>query len=403
MLLVKIAFRNLFRQRRRSLLTGMAMVAGYVLTSLSMSVGYGSYGHVIDTFTRSHIGHLQVHRQGYLEDPSLYKTFSDPDTVGKTIAGTVGMEAWTPRVYGHALAFIGQETTMVQLLGVVPEREDHATRLSQRVDRGAYLDPAESRRVLLEKTAAEILDAEPGDEVALISQAADGSIANAMFTVAAVLEGGGGGLTTRAYVHLRDLQEFLVLPGQVHEIAVLLDDYRRAEQAAERLRNRLQDRNLEIDPWQAVAKDFYQAMQADIEGMWISLIVIMIIVGIGVLNTVLMSILERTREYGVLKALGTSPGRLFALVQLETFFLAGLSVLVGALLAWPVDAYFVFVGMAYPEPISVGGYTVSRLLGEFNAAVFLVPAAVVWGTAALVSIFPAARAARLQPARAMAK
>ncbi|GIX06063.1 MAG: hypothetical protein KatS3mg115_0466 [Candidatus Poribacteria bacterium] len=163
----------------------------------------------------------------------------------------------------------------------------------------------------------------------------------------------------------------------------------------------MNDPALEIAPWQVIEEDFYRAMAADMKGNWISQGIIMLIVGVGILNTVLMALLERTREYAVLRALGTRPGVLVRMILWEVLFLATLGVGVGFLLSLAGNAWFASVGMALPEGIEYGGMPFERMYGSLSPQVFWAPALLTWTTAALVGLFPALRAARIRPAEGL--
>ncbi|MDA0273569.1 MAG: ABC transporter permease, partial [Proteobacteria bacterium] len=125
------------------------------------------------------------------------------------------------------------------------------------------------------------------------------------------------------------------------------------------------------------------------------------IVFIGVLNTVLMSVLERTREFGVLRAIGSRPKQLVRLITLETFMLAFISVMVGFLLVLPIVYWSSEVGMLLPEPVDMSGMEFQNLKGELSAKVFYIPMAFILSTAVLISIPPGFRAARILPKDAM--
>ena len=398
----KIAFRNLFRQRRRSLLTALTMAGGFLLCSLSLGVSEGTYSSLIEMFTRDRVGHVQVHANGYLDKPSLYDTIDDPSSVAKRIAALPEVDAWAPRVYSPALAAAGKKTAGAQVMGVEPTREGRATRLRGKVTAGAFLSASASQEVMLGNGLAEVLRAEVGDEVVLIGQAADGSIANDLFRVVGVI-GSRDDARERVmcYMHLETAQAFLSLGDRVHELAVVLSDQSKARASAVRMRQAVGDSSLDVSPWQVVEASFYQAMQADIEGMWISLGIIMLIVGIGVLETVLMTILERTREFGVLRALGTRPVAVFELIVLETAFLACFSILLGTMASLMANYLLAEYGIEYPTPIEYGGFAFDRMVGQVSPRVFWIPAAITFGTAVLVSIFPGIRAARVVPVVAM--
>ncbi len=402
MLLAKIAFRNVFRQKRRSLLTGLTMIGGFVMLSLSISISDGTYDQAIEAFTLSSTGHVQIHRAGYLEKPTLFNTFTDADAIGAKVMEVEGVESWTPRVFSPALTFIGSKTTVARIVGIDPVREPETTHIREKIGQGRMFGPEPAKEAMIGGGLAEVLNAKPGDELVLIAQGADGSIANDLFKIVAVLKGGINTAEARnCYLQLQTAQDFLVLPGRYHELVVTLNDFRRSRWAAKEIARVLNDPRLEVEPWEVIERPFYRAMMADKEGMWVSLLIIIVIVAIGVLNTVLMSILERTREYGVLKALGTRPGALFKLILLETTFLAVLAVVLGTLISLGVDHYMSLHGISYPEAIDMGGIMLSTMQGTINLRVIALPALVTFFTALLVSVIPAVRAMRIKPVQAM--
>jgi len=185
----------------------------------------------------------------------------------------------------------------------------------------------------------------------------------------------------------------------VHEYALLVNDKDANETIASGLSAQLPE--LTVAPWQGVEATFYRTMQADKGGNYFSMALITFIVFIGVLNTVLMSVLERTREFGVLRAIGSRPMQLVRLISLETFILAFISVMVGFLLILPFIYWFAEVGMLMPAPIDMGGIEFQHMKGEMSARVFWIPMAFILGTAVLISIPPGLRAARILPKEAM--
>ena len=401
MLVLRLAFRNIFRQRRRSLFTGLMMVGGFVFCSLSLGISDGSYDHLIDLFTRDHTGHVQIHRAGYLDRSSLYSTLDQVSALGAVVEATPHVEAWAPRVYSPALAFAGDKTTGVRLLGVDPEREGRTTRLARKVRQGRFLSAAPGREVLLGEGAARLLGVGVGDQIALIGQGADGSIANDLFAVVGQLGPGQAYERMNCYTHIQTAQDFLVLADRVHQLALVLDQQSRSRAVADRLQAALGP-GLEAVPWQVVEQTFYRAMQADRAGMWWSLGVIVLMVAVGVLNTVLMTVLERTREFGVLRALGTRPRTLFALIVCETAFLALLSIALGALLSLGGNYLLSLYGIPLPTPVEFGGMHFDRMRGAVTWSNLWVPSLVTLAAAVGISLFPALRAARLSPVKALA-
>ena len=401
-MILKIAFRNTFRQKRRTILTALAMIVGFTLLSLTIGLSDGVYGGIIEMFTRNRTGHIQVHRAGYLDKPSLYETIDGYAAIGETIQSTTGVEAWTPRVYAAGLGSVGEKSTAVQIIGVDVARETQATRFDQKVVEGSVLGESASHEAVIGKGLAKILSAKIDSEIVIFSQGADGSIANDVYKIVGIAESGDD-VTDRVacYLHIEDAQELFVLEGRIHEIVVIVSNINQVSKITDTIKMRLNNSTLEVAPWQVVAKSFYRAMKTDQQGDAISRWVIMLIVAIGVLNTVLMSVLERTREYGVLKAVGTKPTQIFWLVICEVVIIAIGSICVGVLLGVLSNYLLSIYGITYPEAITYGGMKFTTMYAEVNVRCLIIPAITVMLSATIVSLFPAIKAARIMPATAM--
>ena len=401
-MVLRIAFRNCFRQRRRSVLTLAAMAGGFALCSLSIGISDGTYLGLIEAFTRNRTGHIQIHGAGYLDKPTLYNSIDEPDRVGETIESLDVVVAWTPRVYSPALAAAGNRTAGARIVGVLPGREARTTRLKLQVSAGRYLTNLSVAEVMLGHGLAEALGAATGGEVILIGQAADGSIANDVYRVVGIVGDARDPYQRAAlYMHLTEAQRFLELGRRVHEVAVVIADASASKRIAGQLDGILAGNPVEVSPWQVVERAFYRAMQADLQGMWISLGIINLIVAIGVLNTVLMAIMERTREFGVLRALGTRPATVFVLILGETALLSVVGVLFGGALGVIFNNVLAKHGIVYPTPVEYGGYVFDRLVSMVSFRSVWIPAVLTFGTAFLVSLIPATHAAGVAPARAM--
>ncbi|NIP43636.1 MAG: ABC transporter permease [candidate division Zixibacteria bacterium] len=401
-MMFKIALRNIFRRKRRSIITMLTMFVGFVLAAISIGWSDGTYNNIIDSFTRNRLGHIQIHGQDYLDKPSLYNNIENYDSLQNIIAGIDGVEFTTPRLSASGLASLNDKSAGVRIIGVDPEIESKATHLDRKVTEGKYFSSQPSNQTLLGEWLAKILKASIGDTIVIISQAADGSIANDLYRVAGIIESGDKMADrTSFYLHLEDAQELLVLQNRIHEIAVICDNLDDVPGIATNIRAAINDSELDVATWKEFAKSFYRAMRADKEGMWIMLVVILIMVAVGVLNTVLMSVLERTHEYGVLRALGTAPGQVFRLVIIEVLIIAVAGIIVGCGLSYLINDALSAHGVPLPEAFTYGGVEFKRMYTEVNLRSFYIPALSVVLSAFLVSIFPAVKAARIPPAQAM--
>jgi ABC-type lipoprotein release transport system permease subunit len=406
--MLKLAFRNILRNKRRTILTVLSMLGGYFLLVLSISVQNGSYDQVIDFFTKDSTGHAQIVEKGYLERPTLYKSVPATDAFYKQLMAIDPVTHAMPRIVSGALAYGETKSFPVQVLGVDVNKEAQASFLTEKVKQGRYFSAQKNEdgyfEVMIGAAVARQLSVSIGDELILISQGTDGSMANDLYLVAGIVGSTDGADTRNVYMPLAAAQDFYVMFNKAHYWVVLTDSFASSDKLTDDLNTWLTSESqtkLEAASWKVVSKEFYNAMTADIEGGYISYYIIVLLICIGVLNTVLMSVLERTGEFGVLKAIGTSGRRIFLLIVIETLMLAAISCLGGFILSLPINYYLATVGIALPEPIEFSGVTMSHMQGLWNVSVFIEPALIIIGSAALVSIFPARRAAKIVPVEAM--
>jgi putative ABC transport system permease protein len=401
-MVVRIAFRNIFRQKRRTVLTVLTMFGGYTLASIGISWSDGTYANITDIITRYRFGHIQLHKEGYRDSPSLYNVIHNVEQVGAAAQAIEGVQAWAPRIYASGLASVGEKSAGVRIIGVDPGREMSATRLESKIVRGAYFSGPHARQAIIGGGLAKILGASPADEVVVVSQAADGSIANDIYQIAGIADSGNPAEDRAAlYLALPQAQELLALENRAHEIVIIAKESKQVRQLAGRLEESFAHRSLAAAPWQVFAKSIYEAMKADQKAGWITIAVIILVVAVGVLNTVLMSVLERRREYGALRALGTSPTGIFRLVMHEVGIMAAAGILIGAGAALLANYILSIHGLSLPEPFHYGGMEFPKMYAEINLRSMLIPAAAVALSASLVAVFPALKASRTPPARAM--
>ncbi len=400
-MIIKVALRNVLRQKRRSLLTILTMLGGFALAAVSISWGDGTYAHVIRMFTRNQLGHIQVHQQGYLDQRSLYKTIDNVKQIGDSIATLDGVIGWSPRLFAAGLASVAEQASAVQITGIDPELENAATRFDRKVSEGQTLPRQAEHKVLLGRGLAQRLKASIGDSLVIVSNAADGSIANDIYLVSGIVESGNS-LSDQLtlYMHLMDAQELFWLQGQVHELAVIVDDLDSVDPLTEQIQQQLPS-GLNAASWKEFARSFYIAMQADKKGSYIALGVVLLVVAVGVLNTVLMTVMERRREYGMLRAIGTTPAQIVRMVIWEVLCMAAIGIAGGLVVAYLAAYYLLIEGIPMPEPFTWGGVQFTHMYAELSAHIFWVPALAVVVTALVVSLFPAIRAAHVAPAKVM--
>ncbi len=297
---------------------------------------------------------------------------------------------------------MGDNSNGAQIIGIDPKLENEATRFNKKLIKGQTFSDKPSHDAILGKGLAEVLEANVGDEIVVVSKAADGSIANDLYSIIGIIESGDQ-MSDRMsfYLHLHDAQELFVLQGRIQEIAIIVNELGQVDKLTNKISNTLNNRDLEVASWKEFAKSFYQAMQADVRGMWIMLFVIILIVAVGVLNTVLMSVLERRREYGLMRAIGTKPRQIIRLVLWEVSILVLFSIIIGVGLSIIINSSLSEKGIPIPETFTFGGVEFSKMYTEVNARSLYLPAITVFITAIFISFFPAIKAARSEPAKEM--
>lgn len=415
MLTLKLAFRNILRQRRRSLLTALSMTGGYMLFVFSISLLEGSWSNVVDIFTLDRTGHIQIHQGDYASRPKVHKTIQDCASIEAALASNEDVIGWAPRVHSPALAWgLGDagpggelteagKTSPAQIIGIDPVLEPNVTRIRSKVTEGEYLEayPNEDgyHQAMIGRSLANALQLGLGDELVLISSGADGSIANDIFIVSAIIGNRTSFDRLGVYLPITAAQEYLATGKDVHEYAMLVNRPSQNESVAAELQAQLPAQ--QVSTWQQLEATFYRTMQSDKQGNYFTMGLVVFIVFIGVLNTVLMSVLERTREFGVLKSIGTRPLGLVRLIVLETLMLGGASVALGLLLILPVVAWFTHHGIVMAQAVDMGGVAFDTMKGEFSAYIFFMPMGFILAMAALISLPPGIRAARILPRNAL--
>ena len=380
-------------------MTALSMAGGYMLFVFSMSLLEGSWSNVVDIFTLDHTGHIQVHKDDYAKRPKIHKTIENPAVVETTLKNHEDVTGWAPRVYSSALAYGGNKTSIARIFGIDPELEPTVTRILQKVSAGQYFSAQPNADgyfpAMIGRGLANSLRLDVGDEIVLISSGADGSIANDIFIITAIIGNTTSFDRLGVFLPLTVAQEFLSIGGEVHEFALLARDKHDNEQLAAELQSLMP--SLKVSPWQQIEATFYRTMQSDKQGNYFTMALIVFIVFIGVLNTVLMSVLERTKEFGVLKSIGCRPSELVKLIFIETVMLASISISVGLALILPVIVWFTEVGIKLDISVDMGGVVFDTMKGDLSAYVVFMPLGFMLMTAALISLPPGLRAARILP------
>ncbi len=400
-MLLALAFRNLWRNRRRTLLTLSALVVSSALLMLSLGVFSGMLADMLASATEQYYGHILVSARGYQDRRDLFKNLSPQDDVLSRLTDSPEVVAASPRLRAFGLLSHQERTYPAEVLGIEPQRERQVTALAGDLAAGSYLAATSADGVVLGRGLAGKLGVAVGDELVFVTQAGDGSIGNDLLRVSGIFATGDSSHdNSLALVPLAWLQQVMVLPGKVHEIALKttrpLDAARIARHLAAALPG---DR--EAVPWSDLMPEMREAIASYDVSRMILVVILYLAAGLGVLNTFFMSVLERTREFGILMALGMRPRQIRALVLLETLVMGLLSLALGVAAGVAMTWFMATVGIdlsGWMTPVTYAGGTIlPRLHATLEAANIWVPAVVLLLVCLAAGYLPARRAARLQP------
>ncbi len=406
MLLVKMAFRNLWRRKFRTVLAVGAMGLSFGLTLAFVSLADGGHEQMAELGLRLEAGHVVVQSKGYREKRRLYDRVRNPDRVDAAVARLRPKALVIHRIF--SVAALRSEEGMVrvdQLVASQPGRERRISQLTDRLVAGRFPEMGR-REILVGFQAARKLGLRVGDPVVLSVAGLRGR-RDEKVTVSGIFRTGGRRLDSRYALVPLDLgQRLLGLEGSVSQVAVY-DDLEHAPALARRLRAALGDPGLEVLTWDEALPMLAQFIWLDDASMWVMLLLIFLIVAAGITNAVLMSVMERTREMGVLMALGMRPRRLVGEVLGEATLMGLLAVGVGLALGLPVHHYFAVHGLDISALLGAEGVETAGIVFSGKMYGKLAWAKVAWIAAGVVAVtvtaalYPALRVARLKPVRAL--
>jgi ABC-type lipoprotein release transport system permease subunit len=404
LMLARLAWRNVLRNRRRSIITMVSISIGLAALTFLWGTLDGENRAMVENTTRYLASDVQVHVKGYHDDPSLDLAMAEAAPVTQAIARDPDVAASAVRLEGKALASRGDKARGVLMMGVSPQEEGRVTSLFKAIVAGTSLRPTDSTGALVGVKLAESLGASVGDELVLVGQAYDGSLSSARVPVRGIfrtnIDQYDGYV---AVMPLGAVREFLAAPNGATSIALRLQDRGQLGVVAPRLQATLGQR-YEVVGWPTLLPLVVTSVRFHEVMGYLIVTIFFAIVAAGVANPVLMSVLERTREFGVMLAVGMSPSRLLRLVLWEALLLGALGVLVGNVIGLGTTLYFGHAGIdltAFQAGLSImqGASDVLRPVARAQRS--LAMSAIVFAIACLVALYPAAKAARLNPVNAI--
>lgn len=402
MTILKYAWRNLWRNKQRTAITLAAITLNTAILIISYSLMEGMLRHTIHNVTNMIVGEVQVHAESYKKDRSIYKSLPNPEAI-LDAALKHGVPA-AKRSYGYGLISSGSKSAGASFWGIDPRKELQVFDLGNNLQEGRFLAATPSREIVLGRKLARSLHASVGSELVVVVQAADGSLGNELFTVSGILKTVGDTVDRgAAIIHHQDFKELFVSNNRVHEIAMNTKGAMEINELAALIV--LSAGGAEVRTWRELLPMLSDMVNIFDVVIWVFYAIFFLAAGLGVMNTMLMATYERMREFGIMKALGTSPMRIIGNMAAEAFVLTASAALLGSILG--LTGSYILQEVGIDTSVFSDGFSFSGIAFDpiWKASIsikgVIIPVAVMCIVCTAASLYPAVIAARLDPVKAI--
>ena len=404
-IVVRLAWRNLWRHQRRTWLTVGAMVFSNTLLVFMISMQFGMYGLMIENTLKVFTGHMQIQAPGYKDDQKMRQTVPDIVPLAQKLRADFSDNNIAARAWAFALASSEERSYGVGIFGVEPEFEPQVSSIPGLIKTGNYLGQSNATEIVIGKVLARNLRVDVGDELTLLGSGRDGSFAAAVVEIVGIFESGVPDVDRNiAQMPLGTFQDVFFMEGAGHQVVISAPTLEAAEILLPDIVASLPpDADLVVHDWDGLQPGLKQAIKADMSSAFFMYGILVILVAFSVLNTQLMSVLERTHEFGIVMSLGLKPGQLGRLVMLETAFLGLIGFVLGAIGGAILTTWFSVNGLSIPgmEEMAANFNLPPRIYFEPTPLTMIIGPSVVYLFTLLAAAYPALRLYRLHPVEAM--
>ncbi len=408
--MIQLALRNLWRNKIRTAITLAAVAGGLGLIIMSMNLNHVMYQDLIKNGISTIAGHVVVQPRGWKADPDpTERSLEDGDAIAARVAAASPEGVVTQRIFLGGLLQSPANSVAVAVTAIKPALEQRVSQWHENISEGEWLKPDDSRGILIGSKVAETLDVRVGNKVVLMAQGKD-DVESKLFRVRGLVSTGSKQMDgVVALVTVEAAQSLLVLPGAVSQVSLHLPSSAGADAATAAISESFAapaDAEVEVLGWKEAVSEVYQFTVTDRKTNNAFMFLIGIIVAFGIINTILMSVMERIREFGVMLALGTPPTSVRAMIVAEGFFIGAGGALLGLAFGGAMTQYLVTNGLDYGEisgaALDIGGATSSSVIyaqWDWVSTVVYMSIAIV--LAMVSTVYPAWKAGALKPVEAM--
>jgi putative ABC transport system permease protein len=403
-MILKIAWKNVWRSKGRS----MVVMGSIVVGIWALIFGTGFMNGFMESYMADVINHdvsnVQVHHPEFKRDFDIKMYIPNGDEKAAEVLKWQEVKSTTTRVIVNGMIASSRKGSGVQIRGIDVEKEASVTRLDSLVKEGAYFEGIKRNPIVIGEKLASELKVKLRSKVVLTFNDAEGELTAVAFRVAGIVKSSSVKIN-ELYVFVRkeDLSRNLAIGSNIHEIAIVSED--RADDEALAAKYNALFAEDKAESWREIAPELALMQEMYSKSLYILLIIIMLALVFGIVNTMLMAVLERMRELGMLMAIGMNKVRVFFMVVIETIYLSTVGAPIGLLLGWLTIRYFRDVGVdlsSYSEGLESFGYSSVLYPYVESNSYFIVTVGVII-TAIIGALYPAWKAVKLNPVEALHK
>jgi len=404
-MILSLAWRNIWRQPIRTGLSILGMALTSMLLVFMLSFQFGSYDTMKSSMLRIIDGYGQFQVAGYKDDPEISKAITTSDTLLQQVRAIPGVTAATPRTVGFVLLANGARTFAAAITGIDPTNETKVTKISAMVKQGRPLNATDDAAIVLGLGLSRNLHLKLGDPVTLLGTGMDGSVAADVLTLVGIFKSGVPEIDRQvAQMPIKRFDDTFLMQGAVNVIAVTGKDLPPIVVAQNSLAAIAAEHGVQYLNWGQIQPALKQAISLDMSTSVLLYGTLVVVVVFIILNTLYMSVLERTREFGVLLAIGMKPGQIGRMVWMEMIFLSFVGNGLGIALGMAVTYWFQHHGIAFQgmDEIYAQWGLPSRMYPQMTVFRVLIGPGAIVAAIAVLGIIPYRRTLGLEPVSAMA-
>lgn len=395
---IQLAWRNLWRNKRRTLIAGASIFFGVLLSTYMTSMQEGSYERYINTIVHAYSGHIQLYQKGYCDNKIINNSMEFSEELNSKINQISSITIFTPRLESYALISNEEQTKGAMVIGILPSAEDSITRLSKKIIAGEYLQPGD-KSVIIGSSLARYLQLQVNDSLVLLSQGYHGASAAGLYRVKGIIKHPSPNLDRNAvYMDIQQCQEFFSATERATSVVIMIQSNDEEAITKKQLAN-ITGSNFEIKDWKEINRILLKQIDSDRASGAIVKGVLYLIISFGIFGTILMMALERRKEFGILIAIGMQKLRLGGVLLTETIMIGLLGSITGILASIPIVWFYTlhpirFTGQAAESMLQIGFEPVFSF--TLMPAVFYQQALIILFFSLIIGIYPVLFACRLK-------